>query len=277
MKIPGIGEVKPVYAVGGGALVLGVVGYAYYKNKKSQSAAAAAATTSAAASDGTLAGTGAGDSGIDPSTGLPYADEEGDGVGTYGGIDPATGVPYYDEITQSSTTTNPNTITTNQQWIEQAESDGQNLFGATSAVADSAVEAYISQTTAGLPANEYTLMQSLVAELGQPPTGGPYRLIQSSGGSSTGTGGTATLAASAGKQILIPSNVVGSVSKTAAHYGITVAHLQEYNPGLSATATSGAIQVPYLITKSTTLTGLASLFGESAEHIEQVLQSQGIV
>jgi hypothetical protein len=279
VKIPGIGEVKPVYAVGGGALVLGVVGYAYYKNKKSQAAAASAAVSSTAAGDGTLAGTGAGDSGIDPSTGLPYADESDDGADTYGGIDPATGVPYYDEITQSSTTTNPNAITTNEQWIETAEQDAENLFGATPAVAESAVEAYMSQTTAGLPTNAYTLMQSIVGELGQPPVGGPYRLIQAGGGTSTTGGGTTTLANSVGKQISLNSNIgsFGSLSKLAAHFHEGLPEIQNANPGVAANATTGVVKVPVLITKTTTPQSLATLFMESVENIEQQLESQGIV
>jgi LysM repeat protein len=220
--------------------------------------------------------TGAGSSGIDPSTGVPYADEEGSGG--YGGIDPDTGVPYYDEITQSSTTTNPNAITTNQQWIETAESDAENLFGATSAVAESAVEAYMAQSSAGLPASSYTLMQSVVGELGQPPVGGPYRLIQSGAPTST-TGGTATLANSVGKVITLQSNIqsFGSFAKLAAHFHESVAHMQQYNPGVVANATTGTVNVQYDIKKGDTLNSIASLFEESPEHIEQVLQSQGIV
>jgi hypothetical protein len=292
MKIPGIGEVKPVYAVGGGALILGVVGYAYYKDKKSKSAAAAAATTSAAASTGTgidpatgipyVDETGGGSSGIDPETGIPYAEEDGSD-NTYGGIDPNTGLPYYDEITQSSTTTNPNAITTNQQWIEQAESDAQNLFGATSAVAQAAVEGYMSQTSAGLPANEYTLMQSVVGELGPPPTGS-FRLIQATGGTTTppttGVAGStgATLQASIGKVIQVPVNIQSpnTMAKVASDNGIALAHLISNNPGSSA-GTLGVVNVPVLLTtQNANLNTLATHFGDSTEHMAEILQSQGI-
>jgi hypothetical protein len=292
MKIPGIGEVKPVYAVGGGALILGVVGYAYYKNGKAKKAAAAAATTSAAVSAaGSSSGidpatgvpyvdeTGAGSSGIDPETGIPYADEAGED-NTYGGIDPNTGLPYYDEVTQSSTTTNPNAITTNQQWIEQAESDAENLFGATSAVAQAAVEGYMSQSSAGLPVNEYTLMQSVVGELGPPPTG-TFRLIQSTGGSTTtpptgGSGGT--IANSVGKAVLIPSNIAsfGSLQKLSDYFGDSVAHIQEFNPGVSAGQTTGVVQVPYGIKQGDTLASIAAKFKENPENIASVLASQGV-
>lgn len=299
MKIPGIGEVKPVYAVGGGALILGVVGYAYYKNGKAKKAAAAATTTSAAV---TAAGSssgidpatgipyvdevGAGSSGIDPETGIPYADEEGED-NTYGGIDPNTGLPYYDEITQSSTTTNPNTITTNQAWIEQAESDAQNLFGATTAVAQAAVEGYMSQSSAGLPANEYTLMQSVVGELGPPPTGS-FRLIQApSGGTTTpttgistsGTGITTTL--TPGQKILVPYDInpPATVATVAQKFATGVPTIIAANPGLNLTAnsTSVSVQVPWMVQAGQTLQSISTAFGIGEEHLAQILTTQGIV
>lgn len=279
MKVPGLGEVKTPYVVGGGVVFVGVIGYAYYRNKKQNAAAAAAATTSNTAAATDVNGIGAGSSGIDPATDIPYADEQGGS--TYGGIDPQTGVPYYDEVTQSSTTTNPNAITTNQQWIEQAEADGQNLFGATYALAVQAVEDYISQSTKGLPANEYQLIQSIVAELGPPPVG-TFRLIQSSG-AATGTGTTTgTTSASktikAGEVIQVPVLISSgnSMAKVAAKYGISLAHLIQNNAGSSA-GTQGVVNVPYLIQPGDTLTSLAAKFGDSAEHMSQILQSQGII
>lgn len=291
MKIPGIGEVKPVYAVGGGAMILGVVGYAYYKDKKSKSAAAAAATTSVAASSGTgidpatgipyVDETGGGSSGIDPETGIPYAEEDGSD-NTYGGIDPNTGLPYYDEITQSSTTTNPNAITTNQAWIEQAESDAQNLFGATSAVAQAAVEGYMSQTSAGLPANEYTLMQSVVGELGPPPTGS-FRLIQATGGTSTGTTtGTPVSTTLTPGQVIHFSYAIKSpatVASVAAHFSTGVQTIINANPGMGLTAgsTNVTVQVPWKVQQGQTLTSIAAAAGIGAENLAQQLTGQGIV
>lgn len=281
MKIPGMGEVKTPYVVGGGVVLVGVLGYAYYRNKKQNAAATAAAATSDTAAATDVNGIGAGSSGIDPATGIPYADEEGGD--TYGGIDPATGLPYYDEVTQSSTTTNPNAITTNQQWIQQAEADGQNLFGATYALSVQAVEDYISQTATGLPASEYQLIQSIVAELGPPPVGS-FRLIQSngpSGGTTTTTGtttGSSTLANSVGKVVNIPTNIAsfGSLAKTAAYFEESVAHLQAANPGLSATATTGAINIPYQIKAGDTLTSIAAKFKENPENVASVLSTQGV-
>lgn len=278
MKIPGMGEVKTPYVVAGGGAVVLVLGYAYYRNKKQAAAAASAAAASTAAANTDVNGIGAGSSGIDPNTGLPYADA---GYGsTYGGIDPATGVPYYDEITQSGQTTNPNAITTNQQWIQQAEADGQNLFNATYALTAQAVQDYLAQSPKGLPPNEYQLIQSLVAELGMPPQGGPYRLIQATGpvtgGGTTGTTGK-SLAQAVGQVIQVPANIVppNSMTKLAAAHGISLAHLIANNPGSSA-AQTGLVNVPYNIHPGDTLTKLASMFGDSPEHMAQILQSQGI-
>lgn len=286
-----MGEVKNSYvAIGGGGMVL-VLGYAYYRNKKQKATAATAAATSN--TGGTLDETGAGTSGIDPSTGLPYADEGIDpstGIpyseesaygSTYGGIDPTTGLPYYDET--SGTTSTSTTFTTNSQWIQQAESDAQNLFNATYALAASAVGKYISQTSAGLLPAEYLLMQQILGELGQPPDG-TFRLIQaaSTSGTTTGTTGTPasnSLANSVGKVVILNSNVqsFGNAQQLAAHFGEGMTELEQYNPGLTPGQTSGVVKVPVLITSATTLASLAQKFEESEENIAQQLSSQGIV
>jgi LysM repeat protein len=270
VKVPGIGEVKTPYVIGGVSVLVGVLGYAYYKNGKQKKAAAAAAATTAATSDQT----GAGSSGIDPSTGVPYSQETGSYGSTYGGIDPATGIPYYDEITQSSTTGSTNTITTNAAWIQQAESDAQNLFGYTSAVATSGVGKYISQTNAGLQPNEYLMMQSVVADLGQPPTGGPYRLIQAPGTSSTTT---TNKSLAGGEGIIVPYVIQGNatMASVAAKFGIGLQHLINSNPGSSA-ATKGGINIPYTTQNGDTLSSLANKFGVATEHMQQILSSQGI-
>jgi hypothetical protein len=278
VKIPGIGEVKPAYAAAGGAMVLGIVGYAYYKNRKQSAAAASAAAASTTASATDQSGIGAGSSGIDPNTGLPYANAAYGAYGTYGGIDPATGIPYYDEITQSSTTGSSNAITTNAAWVQQAESDAQNLFGATSVLATSAVGKYLSQTTSGLQSNEYLLMQQVVAELGQPPTGGPYRLIQAAGTSTT-AGGSSYASLTPGQVVKIPVAVTPpkTITSIARQFNETTAEILANNPGVSLTSTNVQVNVPVLIKKGDTVQSLATKFGESVEHIEQVLAGQGII
>lgn len=284
MKIPGMGEVKNSYvAIGGGGMVLVLVYAGYrYKKQKATADAAAAASNAASAGDGTATvdSTGAGANGIDPSTGIPYSEESAYGS-TYGGIDPATGLPYYDET--SGTTSTGTTFTTNSQWIQQAESDAQNLFNATYALAASAVGKYISQTSAGLLPAEYLLMQQILGELGQPPDG-TFRLIQASSTSGTTTGTTGTpasnsLANSVGKVVILNSNVqsFGNAQQLAAHFGEGMPELEQYNPGLTPGQTSGVVKVPVLITSATTLASLAQKFEESEENIAQQLSSQGIV
>lgn len=277
MKVPGIGEVKTPYVVAGGGFVLGLLGYAYYKNKK-QSAANAAA--SSAASQGTSDGTGAGSDGIDPQTGVPYSQEGGAYGSTYGGINPATGLPYYDEITQSTTTGSSNAITTNAQWIQQAESDAQNLFGYTEAVATSGVGKFISQTNAGLQPNEYQMMQSVLADLGQPPTGGPYRLIQAP--SSTGGGGGTT---GGGKSLKVGNFVVNmpvaitppkTVTSVANQFGISPQHLLNNNPGLTLSSKNVQVNVPVAVTPGTTFQALASRFNENVANVQAYLEAQGV-
>lgn len=66
VKLPGVGNVKKTYAVAGGALLLGILGYAYYKHSKSSAAAAAAAAANSAAQPATTS------QNIDPATGYPY-------------------------------------------------------------------------------------------------------------------------------------------------------------------------------------------------------------
>lgn len=175
MKLPGIGEVKPTYVWIGGGVVGGIVLYAYAKRRAAKNAAAA--DTSSADSSTT-------DNSIDPTTGLPYADEGG--VYGYGAIDPSTGVPYQYESGTTNATTSANTITTNQEWLGQAEQDAQEIFGATYTLASGALGKFLAQTPGGLNDSEYLVVSEVLAELGQPPVGGPYRLIHAP---STPTGG----------------------------------------------------------------------------------------
>jgi len=165
VKLPGIGEVKkPVlYGVGGAVVLVG--GYVYYKRRKANSMAAQTTDTS-----------GTDPNAVDPTTGLPYSQESG--VYGFGGTDPATGVPYIYENQPGGTVTNAgSSITTNSAWLSQAQQDAQNLFGATYAMTTTALGKYIAQSPKGLNDDEYQLVSEVVAELGQPPEHGPYRLI----------------------------------------------------------------------------------------------------
>jgi LysM repeat protein len=96
----------------------------------------------------------------------------------------------------------------------------------------------------GLNPAEYLLMQQIVGELGQPPTGGPYRLIQAPPTAPAALG-SKTIAQSVGTVITVP--VTPTENRT------------------------------YTIAKGDTLTSLADKFKLSPEHMEQVLESQGII
>lgn len=173
MKIPGIGEVKPVYVVGVGAAAAGVVVYAYVKNRNATAAAPATDTTGGLSGDQ-----------IDPATGLPYSQEQGaydQGAAftPYGGIDPSTGIPYIDEVgNPGGVGGNPNPITTNTEWSQTAQQELENTFGYDTATSQSAVRKYLGQKD-GLTPTEASAIQTVVAEIGTPPTGGPYRIITS--------------------------------------------------------------------------------------------------
>ena len=164
MKIPGIGEVKPAYLYVGLGSVGAIVIYGYYKKKSSSTANAAAAA--AAVSSTQNQGNGS----IDPTTGIPYADEGG--VYGYGGIDPETGIPYeyenadeqaYEEYGSQSE------FQTNDEWAQAAIQDAQADLGAAQTLAQTAVSGYLGNQA--LPANEYDLMQEILGLLGPPPVG----------------------------------------------------------------------------------------------------------
>lgn len=271
VKVPGVGKVKKSWVYGGGIAFVAVFGYVYYKNKKTAAASAAALASTTAStqySDSSLGGS--------PDYGTNYGGEYYAG---YGGIDPNTGVPYaYENYQDYGSSSSSSTITTNQAWVSQAESDAQQLYGATYSVAVDAVEKYMAQSPGGLPANEYTLMQSIVAELGTPPTGGPYRLIQASTGTTTTGGGTSLQTLTPGTVITVPFNIVSpmNMQQTASKFGISLQHLINSNPG-STSATTGQVNVPIQVQPGMTLQSIAMSFGISPEHLAQVLTGEGYV
>jgi hypothetical protein len=148
VKLPVIGDVKTGYVIAGGAVVLGVVGYAYYRHRSSGSSASSSAdnsatgtTTSADAypSDGTTGNPSDPDS-TDPATGETYGDEgsfTGEGTepaydepgyyGGYGEQDPNNGL-YYDPADGQYDLTSPyaasavTTPETNSQWSQEVTS-----------------------------------------------------------------------------------------------------------------------------------------------------------
>lgn len=170
----------------GGAVVGGLALMMYIRNKRNAQSTAASTDTS-----------GYDPNAIDPSTGLPYGQEAN--------VDPQTGLTYAQEsglgygyagsaVTQSGSATSGigGTYTTNTQWMSDALQAAQNYYGATYTLATAALGKYLAQDPTGLQANEYSLVSEVVAQIGQPPVNGPYRLIQNNTTPPPSGGGTTT-------------------------------------------------------------------------------------
>jgi hypothetical protein len=198
MKLPGLGEVNNKNLMIGGGVVAGIVGYAYYKRRKSAGNAAASG--------------GVDPNAIDPSTGVPYGQEQGYGSNYYQGTIPN---PY---VSQTGTTSGSGSATgqytTNTAWYSDALSEATNYFGVSFGTATSGFGKYLTQNPSGLNPDEYQAVSEVVALLGQPPNGGPFRLIQAmpappGGGTITpppsGGGGTITPPPSSGGSTGIPA------------------------------------------------------------------------
>lgn len=281
MKIPGIGEVKPVYLYAGGGAVAAAVLYGFYKKRQNAANTAAQGASTAAGAVGDTSNQG--DGSIDPVTGVPYADEGG--VYGYGGIDPSTGVPYNYENTafqQYEEYGSQQQYSDNESWADAGIQYAQSDLGATQALAQQSISDYLAQNPQGLPAAEYDLMSELLALIGPPPTGS-FKLHEATtitGGNPPGGGGTTQTYKSlaAGEVIQVDVNIVKpkTMQTVANQFGISLQHLINNNPGSSA-STTGDVKVPYLVQKGDSLTSIASKFAISPEHLAQMLSSQGII
>jgi PASTA domain len=219
IKLPGIGPVKTPYVIGGGALVLGIVGYAYYKHRQSESSAATGTGTDNSADtstdpyppDGTTGNPTDPDS-TDPNTGETYGDEgqiatsEDYGVGgsdydasTGEYYDPADGL--YDLSSPYSPTTGSSgaAITTNAAW-SQAVTTGLEQLGYNPLTVAEALGLYLDNKP--LSASEAQIIQVATAEYGNPPVG-TYAILPAPVGTSPAT-----------SKVKVP-NLVGSKAATA--------------------------------------------------------------
>jgi hypothetical protein len=198
MKLPGLGEVKDKNVMIGGGVVVGIVAYAYYKRRQSNNAAAAATSTTDTS--------GVDPNAIDPSTGVPYGQEAGYGSDYYQG---SISNPY---VSQTGTTTGTGTATgqytTNTAWYADALTEATNYFGVSFTTATSGFGKYLTQSPSGLNADEYQAVSEVVALLGQPPVGGPFRLIQAA--PAPPGGGTVTPPPSGGGSTTPPPSGGGS-------------------------------------------------------------------
>lgn len=177
MSSPSFGAPKPkmsgkkkVLLYGGGAIA-GIAGIMYYRSRS----AASSATTASTDTSGT-------DPGIDPTTGIPYADETGDMSGAYGTTPGALGT--YDPLTGQyipglGTTTPPVTIATNAEWA-QAALVQLIANGYDPATATTAIGLYLAGQA--LTQNQYDIVTAAIGLEGQPPSGAPSPHLAGGGG-----------------------------------------------------------------------------------------------
>lgn len=159
MKLPGVGEVKNKNVAIGAGVVGVIVLYSYMRKKRAVNTGAGAVDPNA----------------IDPETGIPYGQEYGDGGGYY--TNASVPNPYVTQ-TGTSNTGGAQGYTSNVAWLSDAQQVAVNQFGATFALAATGLGKYLAQDHAGLNTSEYQIVSEVVATLGPPPNGGPYRLIQ---------------------------------------------------------------------------------------------------
>lgn len=138
INLPGLGPTRAVYVYAGGALVVGIVGYAWYKNQQ-----ATANTDFVGASPDDYA-TGDYDS--------PLGNSGGNSTGNFDSTD-------------------PNAIKTNAQWTAFAV-EKLSTYNYDAATVASALGKYLARQ--GLTEAEIGIVQQAIAVAGPPPIGGPY-------------------------------------------------------------------------------------------------------
>ena len=205
IKVPLLGDVpkKTAVLVTVGAAGLGVVVYLRARSA-AQSAASAGSTDATATPDTSDTGDSGyyGDSGIDPDTGVPYADESGYGGDMTGdsGYD-AAGYPIGSAADLAWQQEQNTGISTNEQWLEQA------ISGAVPGSPDT-IQAALSGVLGGLTVTtaQRNLFLEAVGILGQPPQGYPQPIKTSDTPGQPGTPAT--------QEVTVP-NVVGQPQEAA--------------------------------------------------------------
>jgi hypothetical protein len=241
IKIPGLGEVPKKTAIIAGAGAVGIIAIIAIRHKSS---AAATSSTASATPDTTATDPNA----IDPNTGIPYSQEGGADVSGYGsgyqipygtggggydaagsGFD-AAGYPMGSEAdlawqaeqngsaTTGTTTTTTTGITTNADWVTEAESGV--IPGSVSTIS-----AAVSKVLGGLAVTsaQRDLFMEAVGVLGQPPQGYPQPIKLTDTSAQPAPAKTKTIVASGSEdlsQIAHANHTMGGVLVT-------------LNPGLS--------------------------------------------
>jgi|SRR5215469_4030609 len=195
IKLPLVGEVKKKTAYIGGAVILGIVGIAYYRSKKAKQALAAASGDTGQVTDpaGNVCGALNPQSGYCPGSpeDTQYLQQQSAGLGATGigypgfqpgypgagygsfvtdaqgntctAIDPATGLC---PVGSTGGTTGRTSVTTNAQWAQEA----LLLLGNTDTVKQAIGYALEGHS---VTADQKNLFQEAIGLLGQPPQGYP--------------------------------------------------------------------------------------------------------
>lgn len=157
---------------------IGTAGIVYIYFRHSAAAASTPSTTDTTATD---------DSGIDPSTGIPYSEEYGANVAGPADYSSAYGYDYVGSPTDygsgysgSETYTPP--VTNNQTWFAQAEAYLSGI-GVDAQTASAAIGKYLAGTQ--LSSDQYSLVQQALGAVGTPPGGAPPVTVAPPSGQTT--------------------------------------------------------------------------------------------
>lgn len=207
MDVPGIGNVQQKWVYAGGAIVLGIGGYAWWKRRGAASSAPTVALNPndvVPATSFTPAPTGNATQNVDSTAGSPPA--------------------------------------TNAQWTQQAVTMLAN-YGFDPIVASAALGKFLTRT--GLSASEQEVVQRAVGLLGYPPQGGPWSILPAPAGSS-GSGGAMTAPgnlhvnmSSGGAQIVWDADTATDSYRVEVRSQPTQHLYQEQVPGPHAVRTTG--------------------------------------
>jgi hypothetical protein len=210
-KKPGMKKSTKTWLLIGGLAVGGVVVWYVVKSRSGSSSTNAAAT----------------DPSVDPSTGIPYAEEYAQGaMGTtpslYGYTDPSTG--QYITGVGATTVTQPST---NASWAQEVESYLENL-GYDPTTTAAAIGKYL--TGQPLTSDQNSVVAAALGFFGNPPTGAPPTIVSTPTGNGTGGGSTGGTGTKPPATIKAPGGL--TIAQIAAELGLRWKNLQKLNPNL---------------------------------------------
>jgi hypothetical protein len=238
IKIPGLGEVPKKTALIAGAGAVGIIAIVAIRHRTSAATSSTPSATPGAASDSS-----ADPDAIDPNTGIPYSEEGGSDVAGYSGyqIPYGTGGAGYDaggsgfdaagypigseadlawqaEQDGTSATSTSTGITTNEEWVTEAESGV--IPGSVSTIS-----AAVSKVLGGLAVTsaQKDLFLEAVGVIGNPPQGYPQPIKLTDTSAQPAPAKTKTITASGSEdlsQIAHANHTMGGILVT-------------LNPGLS--------------------------------------------